>query len=200
MGTGAFSSTVRCVASDNNSEFPFVSIYVMPDIAFASSDSFRSLIGLDHPADKEHMPDSAKISDLIEADIRIYSRVSECHEDGKISGAVRSLTLIEGEAREARSEAESKKEFEEKFLPFIKTLQTNVHRERYVLEDEWWSAGGSLYNRDHLDIYGFDEEKPDHSVHFAKLLAHPNAPRLEDFSFEVKTFTVIRNVSADESR
>ncbi|KXJ94724.1 hypothetical protein Micbo1qcDRAFT_193823 [Microdochium bolleyi] len=199
MGTGGFSSVVRAVAGDDNSEFPFLSVYVMPDVAFARSETFRAAIGLDHADDGGVLPGSGKISDMIEVDFRIYRRLSENHADGKISGAVKSFALVEAEAREPQPEDTSRKQFEENFVPFLKTIPSSVHAERYALEEEWWSAGGCLYNRDRLDLFGFDEEEPDHRGNFERLLSHPSAPRLENFNFDIRTFVVVGNVQAGRS-
>ncbi|KAH7038154.1 uncharacterized protein B0I36DRAFT_76129 [Microdochium trichocladiopsis] len=201
MATGGFSSMLRGAAADlDNGAYPFVSIYAMPDISFANSQAFKLNIGPDHPVDHElyPLPDGAKISDVVEIDFRIYRRITDCHAGGRVSNEIKAFALVEGDARDSsRSEAVSKVEFEQGFVPFIKTIPSAVHWERYVLEMEWWSAGGCLYNRDALDFYGFAEEEPDYAGNFEKLMAHPGAPRLEDFNFEIKTYRTMYTQQAD---
>lgn len=173
----------------------------MPDIAFANLDKFKLNIGPDHPVDYENhtLPGGVKISDVVEVDFRIYRQISNCHTGDTPLDRIKAFALVEVDSREARSEEFSKKEFEEIFAPLVSSVPTSVCSERYALETEWWSAGGSLYNRDHLDLYGFDEEEPDYYGHFERLLHLPNAPDLDGYNLEIKTYTVIYSRQAEKS-
>ena len=82
---------LRGLVGSNNS-YPFVSIYAMPDIAFANLDKFKLNIGPDHPVDYENhtLPGGVKISDVVEVDFRIYRQISNCHTGDTPLGTTKS--------------------------------------------------------------------------------------------------------------
>lgn len=95
MATGGFSCMLRGLVGDNGS-YPFVSIYAMPDIAFANSKEFKLNIGPDHAVDLDAhaLPGGVKISDAVEVDFRIYKQISGYQTGGTPLGTTKSRLLV----------------------------------------------------------------------------------------------------------
>jgi hypothetical protein len=89
LKTGAVKHVARFKNADPGVEYPFVVLYVLPDLAFAASEEFKTIPNR-HPM----LPGSGLCFDSMKFDIRFYRLIQEDPETDSGAGICNLIVLV----------------------------------------------------------------------------------------------------------